>query len=175
MDPTVCEIKAKAKDRFARIAGAPGSEKKFPAGPTSAKKLGYDPREIDSLPMSVTESFSGVGNPLGRCGLRTGEKVLKLDGGSGMDSLLAPRRNAELVGFENFKFINAGIEESPLPDEPVVVVISNGVLNLCPDTPRVVTEAFRVLRPDGRIQMANILLEEGVTPEEVAHEGSWSD
>ena len=63
---------------------------------------------------------------------------------------------------------NAGIEKLPLPDETVDVVISNGVFNLCPDKPRVLVEAFRVFRPGGRLQMADILLEEGVTPEEVA-------
>jgi ubiquinone/menaquinone biosynthesis C-methylase UbiE len=55
------------------------------------------------------------------------------------------------------------------------VVISNGVFNLCLDKPKVLAEAFRVLRPGGRIQMADILLEEGVTPEEVARKGTWSD
>jgi ubiquinone/menaquinone biosynthesis C-methylase UbiE len=63
----------------------------------------------------------------------------------------------------------------PLTDESVDVVISNGVFNLCIDKPRVVAEAFRVLRPGGRIQMADILLDDGVTPEEVARKGTWSD
>jgi ubiquinone/menaquinone biosynthesis C-methylase UbiE len=85
------------------------------------------------------------------------------------------RRNADLLGLRNVEFVNAGIEKLPLPDGAVDVVISNGVFNLCPDKPGVLDEAFRVLRPGGRLQMADILLEEGVTPEEVARKGSWSD
>ena len=67
------------------------------------------------------------------------------------------------------------IESLPLPDSSVDLVISNGVLNLCPDKPRVLGEVFRVLKSGGRVQMADILLEPHVTPEEVAVKGSWSD
>ena len=81
----------------------------------------------------------------------------------------------ELLGLANVEFVHAGIEELPLPDQSVDVVITNGVLNLCPDKPKVLAEAYRVLRPGGRLQMADILLEEGVTPDEVARKGSWSD
>ena len=63
--PTTEEIRAAVEQRFAQVALQPGQEKKFPVGPASAKKLGYDPQEIDALPSSVTESFCGVGNPLG--------------------------------------------------------------------------------------------------------------
>jgi ubiquinone/menaquinone biosynthesis C-methylase UbiE len=145
----------------------------------------------------VTESFCGVGNPLGLGELCAGQTVLELGSGPGMDSLLAARRvgptgkvigvdmceemiakarhNAELLGLKNVDFVNAGIETLPLPDESVDVVISNGVFNLCFDKPRVLAEAVRVLRPGGRLHMADILLDEGVTPEEVAKKGSWSD
>ena len=72
-------------------------------------------------------------------------------------------------------FLLGEIESLPLPDASVDMVISNGVLNLCPDKPRVLGEVFRVLKPGGRLQMADILLEPHVTPEEVAVKGSWSD
>jgi arsenite methyltransferase len=197
MNPTSAELQASVTERFAKVAQAPEQEKKFPVGPNSARKLGYDPQEIDALPASVTESFCGVGNPLGLGELRAGQTVLELGSGPGLDSLLAARkvgptgkvigvdlceemvakarRNAELLGLSNVEFVHAGIEALPLPDESVDVVISNGVLNLCPDKPKVLAEAYRVLRLGGRLQMADILLEEGVTPEEVARKGSWSD
>lgn len=65
MPTTAEEIHAAVEQRFAAVAISPGQEQKFPVGPASAKKLGYDPKEIDALPSSVTESFCGVGNPLG--------------------------------------------------------------------------------------------------------------
>ena len=197
MNPTSAELQEAVRGRFAKVARSPNEEEKFPVGPASAKKLGYDPDEIDTLPPSATDSFCGVGNPLGLGAVRPGQSVLDLGSGAGLDSLLTARRvgptgrvvgvdlceemvakarhNAERLGLKNVEFVNAGIENLPLPDGSVDVVISNGVFNLCPDKPRVLAEAYRVLRPGGRLQMADILLEEGVTPEEVARMGCWSD
>jgi len=71
--------------------------------------------------------------------------------------------------------VSAGIEKLPLSDASVDVVISNGVFNLCSDKPAVLAEAFRVLRPGGSLQMADILLHDDVRPEAVASKGEWSD
>lgn len=197
MQPTSAEIRATVKERFARVAQSPDREKKFPVGPSSARKLGYDPQEIDALPATVTESFCGVGNPLRLGDVYPGQTVLDLGSGPGMDSLLAARRvgptgkvigvdlcpemiekaryNAVALGLRNVEFVLAGIEKLPQPDGSVDVLISNGVLNLCPDKSAVLKEAFRVLRPGGRLQMADILLHDDVTQEQVAHLGAWSD
>jgi SAM-dependent methyltransferase len=197
MPTTAEEIRAAVEQRFAQVARSPEQERKFPVGPASAKKLGYDPEEIDALPTSVTESFCGVGNPLGLGAVRPGQVVLDLGSGPGLDSLLAARRvgptgkvvgvdlcpemvekarrNAALLRLRNVEFVQAGIEKLPLTDASVDVAISNGVFNLCPDKPGVLAEVFRVLRPGGRLQMADILLHDDVTPEEVASKGEWSD
>lgn len=191
------EILRSVRERFARIAQAPDQEKKFPVGPASALALGYDPQEIDSLPASVTDSFCGVGNPLGLGEPRAGQVVLDLGCGAGLDTLLAAgrvgpagkvvgvdltaemvekaRKNAAALGLRNVAIHQARVERLPLADGSVDLVLSNGVLNLCPDKAKVLAEVFRVLRPGGRLQMADILLEEGVTPDEVARLGEWSD
>jgi arsenite methyltransferase len=189
-------LKAEIRERFAMVALKPEDEGSFLVGADSAKRLGYDPDEIDALPPSGAESFAGVGNPLSVGGLKRGEVVLDLGSGAGLDSILAARRvapdgfvigvdfgeemvakasrNAGAVGATNVTFRVAEIDDLPLQDETVDVVISNGVFNLCLDKPKVLSEAFRVLRPGGRIQMADMLLEEGVTAEEVALKGAWS-
>jgi ubiquinone/menaquinone biosynthesis C-methylase UbiE len=122
--------------------------------------------------------------------------VLDLGCGAGLDSILAARRvgpAGRVVGIDftpqmvekarrnaaaagtTAEFLVGDAEVLPLPDGCMDVVVSNGVLNLCPDKPRVLAEAFRVLRPGGRIQMADVLLEDGVTAEQVARLGTWSD
>lgn len=190
------QIKAEIKERFVKLALAPQEEHQLLVGPTSAKWLGYDAHEIDSLPRSVTESFAGVGNPLALGELRAGETVLDLGSGAGLDSILAAgrvgpigkvigvdfaaemvekaKRNADAVGATNAEFRQGEADAIPVNDGSVDVVISNGVFNLCLDKPKVLAEVFRVLRPGGRIQMADMLLEHGVTPEEVAQKGAWS-
>ena len=145
----------------------------------------------------MTESFCGVGNPFSLGKPQPGQVVLDLGCGAGFDTLLSARRvgargkvigvdmtpemiakartNASLLGMMNVEFVLGEIENLPLPDSSVDLVISNGVFNLCPIKPRVLSEVFRVLKPGGRLQMADILLEPQVTPEEVATKGSWSD
>jgi ubiquinone/menaquinone biosynthesis C-methylase UbiE len=197
MSESLDQIKATIVERFVRVALDPAGERKFPVGPDSAKRLGYDATEVDSLPRRATESFAGVGNPLALGALRAGEVVLDLGCGAGMDGLLAARRvgptgrvigvdmtgpmvekaraNALQAGVENAEFRHGEADHLPVDDGTVDLVISNGVFNLCPDKPGVLAEVFRVLRPGGRLQMADILLKEDVTPEEVARAGEWSD
>src|SRR5262249_18898287 len=151
---------------------SPQEEKQFPVGPASAKRLGYDAAEIDSMPASVTESFAGVGNPFALGEVRDSQTVLDLGCGAGFDSILAARRvspsgrvvgvdfaaemiekarrNAGAVGITNVEFRQGEADALPVENETVDVVISNGVFNLCLDKPKVLTEAFRVLRPGGR-------------------------
>ena len=190
-------LRASVIDRFRKVAIAPDQERKFPVGPESAKKLGYDLCEVDALPSAVTESFCGVGNPFLLGQPLPDHRVLDLGCGAGFDTLLAAqmvgpngkvigvdmtpqmivkaRNNAEILGLANVELVLGAIEHLPLPDASVDLVISNGVFNLCPDKPRVLGEVFRVLKPGGRLQMADILLELHVTPQEVASKGSWSD
>lgn len=191
------EAKQQVRKRFANVARSPQSERVFPVGPDSAKQLGYDADEIDNLPVEVTESFSGVGNPLSLQELSPGQTVLDIGCGAGLDGILAARRigptgtvigidmtaemldkakrNAVAAEISNVQFCLGDAEELPVEDETVNVVITNGVFNLCLDKPRVLAELYRALRPGGRLQMADIFLHDEVTPEEVADKGTWSD
>jgi len=190
-------LETAVRERFAALARDPTQEHRFPVGPDSAKWLGYSEHEIDSLPGTATESFAGVGNPFSLGELRTGQSVLDLGCGAGMDSILAAqrigptgkvvgidmveamlakaRRNAQVVGIANVEFRAGHADALSVPAESIDVVITNGVFNLCTDKPKVIAELFRVLKPGGRLQMADILLEPHVTPDELAGKGSWSD
>lgn len=190
------EILDQIEERFVRVACSPHETQPFLIGPDSARRLGYPAAEIDALPPSVTESFAGVGNPLGLGEIAPGQTVLDLGSGAGMDSILAARRvgpsgrvigvdvteamldkarrNASSLGLENVEFRRAGADAIPVTDGVVDVVITNGVFNLCLDKPKVLAEIFRALKPGGRLQMADMLLDDGVTPQEVELKGAWS-
>ena len=173
-------LRASVINRFRRVATIPGQEQRFPVGPGSARRLGYEASQVDSLPASLTESFCGVGNPFSLGEPEPGQAVLDLGCGAGFDTLLSARRvgpagqavgvdmtpemvakariTAEALGITNVEFLLGRIELLPLPDASIDLAISNGVLNLCPDKPGVLSEVSRVLKPGGRLQMADILL-----------------
>jgi arsenite methyltransferase len=148
----------------------------------------YAPEEIRSVPREAAELALGVGHPVRHATLRPGEIVLDLGCGAGIDTLLAARAvgsagraigldmtpemvararlNAELAGLANVEIREGTIEAIPLPDASIDVVISNGVLNLSTRKSRVLAEAMRVLRPGGRISIADLILCEAL-PEDV--------
>jgi len=158
---------------------------------TYAKSLGYDVRD---MPESATESFAGCGNPVAVASLKEGEVVLDLGSGAGLDMFHAARkvgvtgkvigvdmtpamiekakRGAEQLGLENVEFRLGDIEDLPVEDETVDVIISNCVINLAPDKAKVFQEAFRVLRPGGRIMVSDIVLETPL-PDEVRQDISY--
>ena len=148
----------------------------------------YQPEELAALPQDAVEMALGVGHPVRHAGLRAGDTVLDLGCGAGIDTLLAARavgpagrvigldmtpemverarRNAVGAAPDNVEILHGLIEELPLPNVSVDVVVSNGVLNLSTRKSRVLAEAFRVLRPGGRISIADLVLEEAL-PEDV--------
>jgi arsenite methyltransferase len=156
----------------------------------------YREGETDGLPEEAVLASLGCGNPLAVADLRDGERVLDLGSGGGIDVLLSARRvgpagfaygvdmtddmlrlarqNAAKAGASNVEFRKGQIEDLPLDDGSVDVVISNCVINLSTDKPAVLAEMFRVLAPGGRIGISDIVAEDHITPADRAAAGSYA-
>jgi SAM-dependent methyltransferase len=155
----------------------------------------YSAEEQGELPAEAVAASLGCGNPLMVAELKAGERVLDLGSGGGIDVLLSARRvgptgfaygldmtdemlglarsNAAKAGATNVTFIKGTIEDIPLPDASVDVVISNCVINLSPDKPAVLEQMFRVLTPGGRIGISDVVAEDGLSSADRAERGSY--
>jgi ubiquinone/menaquinone biosynthesis C-methylase UbiE len=158
--------------------------------------LGYDADLLDWLPAGTVESFAGTGNPFSLGGLRPGESVLGIGCGAGIDSLIAARQvgpggsviavdmtpamldkagqSARQAGLTNIDFRPGLAEALPADDGTIDVVISNGVINLCPDKVAVMKEVHRVLKPGARFQIADIIVHKEVDQEAKDDINLWS-
>lgn len=155
----------------------------------------YEPGQTSELPEEAVLASLGCGNPLAVAELREGERVLDLGSGGGIDVLLSAKRvgpggfvygldmtdemlqlaraNADRAGAPNVEFIKGHMEDIPLPDAAVDVVISNCVINLSVDKPAVLAQMFRVLTPGGRIGISDVVAEDAVSAAERARRGSY--
>jgi arsenite methyltransferase len=180
----VQRLRIAIQDEYAEVAITPEKGFHFHTGRPLAAMLGYEPSETDPLPDSVIESFAGVGNPFAFGHLKPGETVVEVGSGAGFDAVLAAcqvgptgrvigvdmthamlekaRGNAALLALSNLEFRQGYAEELPIPDGTADVVISNGVINLSPDKAAVFGEIARVLKPGGRVQIADIIVAKAV-------------
>ncbi len=176
VDPII--LREEVKSKYRDVALKPGGEYHFHTGRLLARRLGYDPALVDSMPDAAVESFAGVANPFLLRPLEQGANVVDAGSGGGFDCFVAAhqvgpegqivgvdmlaemleksRETADSMGVKNVEFREGLLEELPVEDGWADAVISNGVINLCADKKRVFLELWRVLRPGGILQFGDI-------------------
>lgn len=179
-------IKASVREAYRAVIGRTS---------TVAERL-YDAEQLALLPRGAIEQALGVGNPVRAAGLRPGEVVVDLGCGGGIDTILAAHavappgkaigldmlpemlevaaQNAAEAGVRNVEWLSGEIEAIPLPDSSMDAVISNGVVNLSPRKSRAFAEIFRILRPGGRMVVADIVVDEDLPPEILTNAAAWA-
>jgi arsenite methyltransferase len=190
------QLREEVRAKYREVATAPNATYHFHTGRVAAERLGYDIALVDSLPDRAVESFAGVGNPFELRALEPGERVVDAGSGAGFDSFIAARQvgdtgsvvgidmtpemldksnnTAEMLTLANVEFRKGFLEAMPVEDGWADVVISNGVINLCPDKRAVFAELRRVLRPGGYLQFADIANGKPVPPEALRDIDLWT-
>ena len=174
------ELRSLIQAKYTDVAQDPEQGFHFHTGRPLARMLGYDDALVESLPPGTVDSFAGTGNPFSMGTLKPGETVLDLGCGAGFDTLIAARqvdsagrviavdmteamldktrRGASELGLSNVEVRLGYLENLPVEDASIDVVISNGVINLTPDKVQAMREVWRVLKPGGRFQIADIIV-----------------
>jgi SAM-dependent methyltransferase len=188
-------LKREIKKTYASVSGEPERDFMFPTGRAWAEDLDY-PAELALVPEGAVESFAGVANPFSLGRLKHGERVLDLGSGAGTDSLIAvqmvgsegsvtgidmtvemlekARAAAVELGASNVDFVEGEVERLPFTDGSFDVVISNGVIDLVPDKDAAFSEIHRVLQPGGRIQIADVTIQQPVSEEGKRNIDLWT-
>lgn len=171
------KIKNGIREKYVQVAGSPEGLFAYPTGRKALEILGYPTEVVDLMPDTVADAYCGVGNPFSLGEIRAGERVLDIGCGAGVDLIVAAwmvgpegramgvdlvpemlaraRQNIEQMGLKNVEVREASAEEFDFSDESFDVVISNGVFNLIPDKAGTLVEVFRLLKPGGRLMIAD--------------------
>ena len=196
VSPDVEILRREVQYKYTEVAAQPHQTFHFHHGRPLAEILGYPMDKVDAMPTQAVESFAGVGNPLALGPLHPGETVLDVGSGGGFDCFIAgqsvgpggkvigvdmteammekSRTTARQMGLKQVEFRYGFVEELPVPDAVVDVVMSNGVINLCPDKYKVFAEVFRVLKPGGRLYLSDIVVHKQVPDGAKANVDLWT-
>jgi arsenite methyltransferase len=188
-------IEESIRQKYAEFSSSPEGKFSYPTGQAGLDGLHYDPEIIPNLPNSVLKNYCGVGNPFSLGPINRGETALDIGCGAGVDTFVAAqmvgpegrvigidmtlemlaraRKNLQETKLQNVSFHNASAEDLPFPDERFDVVISNGVFNLIPDKAKALKEVFRVLKPHGRMMIADQILTGALPADLKARIESW--
>jgi len=188
-------IKASIRQKYAEVSISPEGFFRYPTGRVGLEALGYASEIIRSLPEAAISSYCGVGNPFTLGKIDGGERVLDIGCGGGMDTLAAAlmvgpsgnvvgidmvsdmliraRKNLQETSLPNVTFLEASAENLPFRDRSFDVVLSNGVFNLIVDKARVLAEVFRVLKPNGRLMIADQILTGDLPGDTKSRVESW--
>jgi SAM-dependent methyltransferase len=192
----VALLRSEIQRTYADVSTQPDREFIFPTGRAWALDLGYPQDLLARVPEASCESFAGVANPFSMGALQPGEDVLDVGCGAGMDSLVAAqmvgasgsvtgidmtpemvvkaRGSIAEMGLGNVRIVEGSAEQLPFDDASFDVVISNGVIDLIPDKDAVFSEITRVLRPGGRIQLADVTIQNPVSEQSKRDIDLWA-
>jgi arsenite methyltransferase len=189
-------LREEVRKKYRDVAIRPHDTYHFHTGRPLAARLGYDTTAVDAMPDEAVESFAGVANPFSLREPQAGERVVDLGSGAGFDCFIAAgrvgppghvigidmteemlaksRKTAQAMGLSNVEFRDGILEKLPVEDGWADVVISNGVINLCADKQQVFSEIWRVLRPGGHLQFADIANGRPVPASAMANIDLWT-
>jgi arsenite methyltransferase len=189
------KIQTSVCEKFAKVAQTPAGLFAYPTGKKGLEALGYNPALIEKLPDAVTASYCGVGDPFSMGEINAGEQILDVGCGTGVDTILAAmitgsdglavgvdivpemidraELNLQMMALDNVKFQNTSGGNLSFPNNSFDVVISNGVINLIPDKAATLSEILRVLKPAGRMMVADQIAIGAIQKDIKARLASW--